>query len=71
MTKPRSISVPGYEGRSARVAANSLIRIIDVNNCQVSDLFVLCVENPAERLSPSGQPVCSTSRRPPENADAC
>jgi len=49
----RSIVVPGYEGRAARVPAGAALTITDLEGCQIGDLFVLCAADPAERLSPA------------------
>lgn len=53
METRRSLFVPGYEGRATRVAAGSTIRVIDVEGCQIGDLFVLCADDPSEVLSPA------------------
>ena len=50
---PRSIVVPGYEGRAARVPAGATLTVTDLEGCQIGDLFVLSADNLAERLSPA------------------
>lgn len=49
----QSVVVPGYAGRALRVAAGSTIRVVDVEGCQIGDLFALCADKPAEILSPA------------------
>jgi uncharacterized protein YcgI (DUF1989 family) len=53
MSSRQTLFVPGYEGRAVRVAAGSTVRVIDVEGCQIGDLFVLVADNLAERLSPA------------------
>ncbi|MCC7121871.1 MAG: urea carboxylase-associated family protein [Gammaproteobacteria bacterium] len=50
---PRSIVVPGYTGRAARVPAGALLTITDLEGCQIGDLFVLAAADPTEVLSPA------------------
>lgn len=53
MAAHASIVVPGYEGRAARVPAGCLLRVTDLEGCQIGDLFVLADADPVERLSPA------------------
>lgn len=53
MSNSQSIVVPGYEGRATRVSAGNRVRVVAVEGCQIGDLFVLCSEDPHERLSPA------------------
>ena len=77
MTDPTTLLVPGYQGRAARVATGSILRIIDVEGCQIGDLFVHTAADLDERLSPAvtrlinftpfprpGQTFVSNRRRP-------
>ncbi len=54
MNKPEtSVEVPGYAGAAARVESGDLFRVIDVEGCQIADLFVLAAGNLMEMFSPS------------------
>ncbi len=53
MTAIESIVVPGYEGRALRVSAGNLLRVVDLEGCQIGDLFVMCAADPAECFSPA------------------
>jgi uncharacterized protein YcgI (DUF1989 family) len=44
------ILVPGYRGGAVPVAKGSLIRVTDVEGCQVGDLFALSRDDPREHL---------------------
>ena len=50
MEPSQKVIVPGYSGKGLRVAAGSLIRITDVEGCQVGDLFALPQADPREYL---------------------
>jgi uncharacterized protein YcgI (DUF1989 family) len=44
------IEVPGYSGRSLRVGEKSIIRITDLEGCQVGDLFAVAETDHTEYL---------------------
>ena len=52
MTKT-SIDVPGYEGRAVRLGQGSVFRVVDVEGCQIADMFILSGDNPREYFSPA------------------
>ena len=49
----RTIEVPGYSGKSLKVASGQYIRITDVEGGQVGDMFAISVSDHMEFLSPS------------------
>ena len=48
-----SIKIPGYEGRAVRLDRGSVFRVIDVEGCQIADMFILSNDNPHEYFSPA------------------
>ena len=48
-----SIDIPGYEGRAVRLDQGSVFRVIDVEGCQIADMFILSGDNPNEYFSPA------------------
>ena len=48
-----SVEVPGYGGAVARVPNEAIFRVIDVEGCQIADLFVLAADDLTEMFSPS------------------
>jgi uncharacterized protein len=72
----KTVEVPGYEGRAVEVRAGDVVRIIDVEGCQIGDLFLMARSNPHEIFSAArtrlvnftpfpriGQSFYSTERR--------
>ncbi len=72
----KTIEVPGYEGRAVEVRAGDTVRIIDVEGCQIGDLFLIARNDPNEIFSAArtrlvnftpfpriGQSFYSTQRR--------
>ena len=47
------IYIPGYEGRAVRIERGSIFRVIDVEGCQIGDMFTLCDADPGEYFSPA------------------
>lgn len=47
------IDIPGYEGRAVRIDQGSNFRVIDVEGCQIGDMFVLSITDPREYFSPA------------------
>jgi uncharacterized protein YcgI (DUF1989 family) len=45
-----SVEVPGYSGRGLLVEKGSVVRITDLEGCQVGDLFAIAQEDHAEYL---------------------
>ena len=35
------IDIPGYEGRAVRIDEDCIFRVIDVEGCQIADMFTL------------------------------
>jgi uncharacterized protein YcgI (DUF1989 family) len=48
-----SIDIPGYEGRAVRVDQGKTFRVIDVEGCQIADLFVINADDHSEYFSPA------------------
>ena len=47
------VEIPGYEGGGCTVDSGTSFRIIDVEGCQIADLFVLSKSDPTEFFSPA------------------
>ena len=47
------IDIPGYQGRALRVDEGSVFRVIDVEGCQIADMFTLCAADIGEYFSPA------------------
>ena len=47
------IDIPGYQGRGLRLDEGSVFRVIDVEGCQIGDMFTLCADDPQEYFSPA------------------
>ena len=47
------IDIPGYEGRALRLEQGGVFRVIDVEGCQIADMFILSNDNPHEFFSPA------------------
>ena len=71
------IDVPGYQGRAIEVRKGDLVRVIDVEGCQIGDLFLIARDDPMEIFSPAltrlvnftpfpriGESFISSRRRP-------
>ena len=48
-----AIDIPGYEGRAVRIGQGDIFRVIDVEGCQIADMFILSADNPHEYFSPA------------------
>ena len=48
-----AIDIPGYEGRAVRIGQGGIFRVIDVEGCQIADMFILSADNPHEYFSPA------------------
>jgi uncharacterized protein YcgI (DUF1989 family) len=49
----KTIEVPGYSGKSLKVASGQYIRVTDIEGGQVGDMFAISVSDHMEFLSPS------------------
>ena len=60
------IEVPGYEGRAVQINAGQIFRIIDVEGCQIADMFVINRNDHSEYFSPAltKQVIFRTVARP-------
>ena len=71
------IDIPGYEGRAAEIKKDSIFRVIDVEGCQIADMFLINADDHSEHFSPAltkqvifrtvakpGDSVYSNRRRP-------
>ena len=47
------IDIPGYEGRAVRLEHGCVFRVIDVEGCQIADMFTLCAADISEYFSPA------------------
>lgn len=47
------IDVPGYQGRALMIDEGSVFRVIDVEGCQIADMFTLCAADIGEYFSPA------------------
>ena len=47
------IDVPGYQGRALRVDEGCVFRVIDVEGCQIADMFTLSAADISEYFSPA------------------
>ena len=48
-----TIDIPGYQGRAARLEQGCTFRVIDVEGCQIADMFVLSADDTSEVFSPA------------------
>lgn len=53
MTHQSDILVPAYSGRACTVSRGALVRITDVEGCQIGDLFVMRLPETEEQLCPA------------------
>jgi uncharacterized protein YcgI (DUF1989 family) len=49
----RSVEVPAYSGASIDMSAGEIVRLVDIEGCQVGDLFAVVKGDAGEFLSPS------------------
>jgi hypothetical protein len=49
----RSVEIAAYSGGSVEMAAGEVVRVVDIEGCQVGDLFAVVKGDPDEYLSPS------------------
>ena len=47
------IEIPGYEGRAVRLDKGCVFRVIDVQGCQIADMFTLSFADISEYFSPA------------------
>ena len=45
--------IPGYEGRAVRIDQGCTFRVIDVEGCQIADMFVISADDHREVFSPA------------------
>ncbi len=48
-----TIDVPGYQGRAVKIEKDKTFRVIDMEGCQIADMFVISVEDHSEFFSPA------------------
>ena len=48
-----SIDIPGYQGRAVQIEQGSTFRVIDVEGCQIADMFVISADDITEVFSPA------------------
>lgn len=48
-----TIEIPGYQGRGVRIGKNINFRVIDVEGCQIADMFVISADDHSEYFSPA------------------
>jgi uncharacterized protein len=73
----KTVEIPGYQGRAVEARQGNRIRIIDVEGCQIGDLFLIARDDPMEIFSSAltrlvnftpfprvGQSFISSRRRP-------
>lgn len=48
-----TIDIPGYEGRAIRIGRNISFRVIDMEGCQIADMFVISADDNNEVFSPA------------------
>ena len=47
------VDIPGYQGRALRIDKDCVFRIIDVEGCQIADMFTLSAADISEYFSPA------------------
>lgn len=47
------VTIPGYEGRAVRIDGGCVFRVIDVQGCQIADMFTLSAADQGEYFSPA------------------
>ena len=47
------IEIPGYQGRAVRLDKGQVFRVVDVEGCQIADMFILSTAAPGEYFSPA------------------
>ncbi len=48
-----SVDVPGYQGRAVRIDKGRKFRVIDMEGCQIADMFVINADDLSEFFSPA------------------
>jgi len=48
-----TIDVPGYQGRAVRLEQGCTFRVIDMEGCQIADMFVISADDNSEVFSPA------------------
>jgi uncharacterized protein YcgI (DUF1989 family) len=61
-----TVDVPGYEGRAVRIEAGKNFRVVDVEGCQIADMYVINANDLSEFFSPAltKQVIFRTVARP-------
>jgi hypothetical protein len=49
----KSVEIPGYQGRAIIIERDNVFRVVDVEGCQIADMFVMSAEDPREYFSPA------------------
>jgi uncharacterized protein YcgI (DUF1989 family) len=49
----KSVEIPGYQGRAIIIERDNVFRVVDVEGCQIADMFVMSEEDPREYFSPA------------------
>jgi uncharacterized protein len=47
------LDIPGYEARALKISKGSTFRVIDIEGCQIADMFVISVDDINEVFSPA------------------
>lgn len=47
------IDIPGYQGGALRLGKGCIFRVIDMEGCQIADMFTLCAADISEYFSPA------------------
>jgi len=48
-----SLDIPGYEARALKIKQGSTFRVIDIEGCQIADMFVISADDINEVFSPA------------------
>ena len=47
------IDIPGYGGGAVRLDEGCIFRVVDLEGCQIADMFTLSAADPSEYFSPA------------------
>jgi uncharacterized protein YcgI (DUF1989 family) len=48
-----TVDIPGYEGRAIRLEKGDTFRVIDMEDCQIADMFIISADDNNEVFSPA------------------
>ncbi len=62
----RTVDIPGYQGRATAIEKDVSFRVVDVEGCQIADMFVINADDLSEFFSPAltKQVIFRTVARP-------